>query len=163
MDAAASFDRRAEGGFTREVGSHFLFLSRRLGGPLKLQRATCSYSRPDQSERAITAALTAGSLPVEMTGTVGNTTKDDHNTWTLTGDRGRIRLRDWAIAEREVDDAWQTAPDALPNEKIRPLVLARQLDKIAAMAAGKATNLATLDEALEVQSIVEAILRAPPA
>jgi hypothetical protein len=49
---------------------------------------------------------------------------------------------------------------ALPNEKARPLVLARQLDKVAALTKGLPQNLATLREALEVQDIVEAILRA---
>ena len=53
---------------------------------------------------------------------------------------------------------WAAEPGALPNEKLRPLVLARQLDKIAAMTAGRETNLASLEEALAVQTVVEAIL-----
>ena len=40
------------------------------------------------------------------------------------------------------------------------MVLARQLDKIAAMTAHEPTNLATLAEALDVQRLVEAILAA---
>ena len=160
MDAVSWLDARAEGGFTREVGSHFLFLSRRLFGALQLANATCRYPEPGRSERAIDAGLTAGTLPVHLAGNVGTTPKDDHNTWTLTGTEGRIRLRDWSIAEREVDGQWQAPSDALPNEKMRPMVLARQLDKLAAMTRGEATSLATLDEALEVQRIVEAILKA---
>ena len=159
MDAARWLDGRPEGGFTREVGSHFLFLSRRLCGPLKLQTASCDYPHPGRSERKIQASLIAGTLPVRVSGSVGTTTKDDHNTWTLTGDRGQIRLRDWSFAERAVDGAWQGAVEAIANEKARPLVLARQLDKIAAMTRGEATNLASLSEALEVQICVEAILQ----
>ena len=45
-----------------------------------------------------------------------------------------------------------------PNEQARPLVLARQLDKVAALTRGAAQDLATLDEALRVQEQVEAIL-----
>ena len=41
-------------------------------------------------------------------------------------------------------------------EKVKPI----QLDKVAAMTRGQATDLATLDEALDVQRVVEAILRA---
>jgi len=159
-DAIAWLDGRQDGGFTREVVSHFLFLSRRLFGPLMLHEATCSYPEAGRSERTITARLQAGAMPVTLKGSVGTTPKDDHNTWTLTGSAGRIRLRDWSFAERELDGAWREAPDALPNEKARPLVLARQLDKVAALTRGEATNLATLEDALDVQKIVEAILRA---
>ncbi len=142
------------------IGPNENRLSRRLFGELHLASATCRYPIAGRSERAIDAGLTAGALPVHLAGNVGTTVKDDHNTWTLTGSNGRVRLRDWSIAEREVDGQWQAPSDALPNEKMRPMVHARQLDKVAAMTRGEATNLATLDEALEVQGIVEAILRA---
>ena len=163
MDAVNWLDGRAEGGFTREVGSHFLFLSLRLLGSLKLERARCTYPEHGRSERAIDVMMTAGSLPVTLTGSVGATTKDDQNTWTLTGTKGRIRLRDWSFAEREIDGLWHAPADAVPNEKARPLVLARQLEKIAAMTRGEITNLATLQEALAVQRIVETILASSAA
>jgi predicted dehydrogenase len=159
MAAASWLDGRKEGGFTREVGSHFLFLSRRFFGPLALTSARCDYPEPGKSERAISAELTAGNMPVLITGSVGTTDKDDHNTWTVTGSKGRIRLRDWSIAEREVNGQWQAPDDALPNVKARPMILARQLDKVDRMTRGEAHNLATLDEALEVQTIVEEILK----
>jgi predicted dehydrogenase len=163
MEAAGWLDRTPEGGFTREVGSHFLFLSRRLFGPLQLGAATCDYPDARTSERSITAELRAGNLPVSLTGGVGTTAKDDHNIWTLTGSAGRIRLRDWSIAEREVNGVWQAPPDALPNEIARPLVLRRQLDKVVALTRGQPHNLATLAEALDVQTQVEAILRGAAA
>jgi predicted dehydrogenase len=159
MDAVSWLDRRAEGGFMREVGSHFLFLSRRLIGPLQLKTHSCTYPDPSQSERHVDATFTTGNLPVRLIGSVGSTSVDDHNTWTLTGSKGRIRLRDWSFAERETDGTWAAPATALANEKARPLVLARQLDKIAAMTHGNPTNLATLSEALEVQTCIEAILR----
>jgi predicted dehydrogenase len=159
MDAVSWLDARAEGGFMREVGSHLLFLSRRMFGPLQFISANCAYPDAGKSERAITAELMAGTIPVHVTGGVGATDKDDHNTWTLTGVNGRIRLRDWSIAEREVDGTWQAPSDAMANDVARAGVLKRQLDKIAAMTRGEATNLATLDEALDVQTQVERILR----
>jgi predicted dehydrogenase len=158
-DAAGWLDRRQEGGFTREVVSHFLFLTRRLLGPLVLDESTVSFPDAGRSERAITARLKAGDIPVTLTGRVGETDKADHNLWTAKGAQGAVRLRDWAIAERQEDGAWVEAPGAVPNEVARPLVLARQLDKVAAMSRGRAHDLATLREALEVQEIVEAILR----
>ncbi len=162
-DAAGWLDRRAEGGFTREVVSHFLFLSRRLLGPLAMQERLVQFPPGNfstgGSEFDIRARLTAGSIPVNLTGNVGNTPKDDHNAWTLRCDHGAIRLRDWAFAERQGDDGkFHGDPNALPNERMRPLVLKRQLEAVAAMHAGRPHPLATLHEALDVQEIVEAIL-----
>jgi len=158
QDAASWLARRAEGGFTREVVSHFLFLTRRRLGPLALQAARVSYPDGDGAETAIEARLTAGGIPVTLRGSVGETRADDSNAWTLND---AIRLRDWSVAEqRGADGAWAQAPDAMPNEKMRPLVLKRQLAGVAAMTRGEAHALATLREALEVQEIVEAILAA---
>lgn len=131
-DAAAWLDRPAEGGFTREVVSHFLFLCRRMLGPLRLDSATASFAEDGRSERAVAARLTAGDVPVALTGRVGGTGKPDHNLWTAEGERGAVRLRDWSVAERRgADGSFREAPGALPNEAARPLVLARQLDKVA--------------------------------
>ena len=156
QDAASWLARRAEGGFTREVVSHFLFLTRRQLGKLALLDASTTYPPGDAAETAIHARLTAGGVPVTLTGGVGTTAKDDHNTWTLNG---AIRLRDWSFAEHvQPGGDWVQAPDALPNERMRPLVLRGQLAGVAAMTQGAPHSLATLREALEVQEIVEAIL-----
>ena len=164
--AAAWLDAPAEGGFTREVVSHFLFLARRLLGPLQLLSA--HVDRPadlcaSQTERAITARLLAGTTPVALTGAVGTVTADDHNTWTLAGTLAgqNLRLRDWSWAERGLPDGtWATDPDAAPNERVRPATLRRQLEGVARMTRGEPHHLATLAEALEVQTVVEAILAA---
>jgi predicted dehydrogenase len=160
IDAVNWLDARAQGGFTREVGSHFLFLARRLFGPLTLQTHSVAYPEAGKSERSIAASLTAGSLPVSVSGVVGETDKPDHNIFRITGPKGAIRLRDWSIAEKqEKDGSWREAPDALPNEKMRPLVLKRQLDKVAALTRGADQDLAKLSEAAEVQRVVETILK----
>ena len=95
-----------------------------------------------------------------ITGGVGTTKRDDQNSWTLTGDKGSIRLRDWAIAEHLINGTWTPDPNAMPNERARPLVLKRQLAAVAAMTRGETHPLATLNEAFEVQRIVEGILSA---
>lgn len=161
MDASGWLSRRQQGGFTREVASHFLFLSQRLFGDLLLEDAEVTWPDGDGSETAISALLTAGSIPVRLVGKVGATEKPDHNLWTLEGDAGAVRLRDWAVAEhRRPDGSWAEAANAMPNELARPLVLRRQLDKLAAMVAGREHNLASVREALQVQEAVEGILEA---
>ncbi|MFX8715926.1 hypothetical protein ABTM38_19850, partial [Acinetobacter baumannii] len=56
----------------------------------------------------------------------------------------------------------QEAPDAMPNEKARPLVLRRQLDQVVALTRGEPQKLASIGEALAVQEIVETILKGQP-
>lgn len=110
--------------------------------------------------------LAAGEVPVIVQGAVGKGTADDSNTWTFCEKgppkgKGAIRLRDWSFAERQgPDGAWHADPGALPNEKMRPLVLRRQLEAVARMTRGEAHPLATVAEALEVQTVIEAILHA---
>jgi predicted dehydrogenase len=157
--AASWLDGPAQGGFTREVVSHFLFLARRLLGPLTLVSATAQFPDPGRSERAIEARLLAGALPISLTGSVGTTTEDDSNSFTLTSPAGAIRLRNWAFAERLDGDTWHGDPYAIPHAEARPLVLQRQLDGVARMTHGEPHGLATLAEAFEVQTLVEAILQ----
>jgi predicted dehydrogenase len=160
-DAAAWLDRPEQGGFTREVVSHFLFLTLRLAGPFTLGERFAAFPEAGRSERAIRTQLKAGNVPVTLTGSIGTTPKDDHNVWTLQGSAGAIRLRDWSNAERlDADGIWQKVPNALPHETTRPLVLRRQLEGVAAMTRGAAHPLATLAEAFAVQETVEAILAA---
>ena len=163
-DAVGWLDKPAQGGFTREVVSHFLFLSRRLAGPLHGLSGQglvgkASFPEAGKSERRIAATLQAGDLPVTLAGAVGETAKDDHNIWMLEGDKGAVRLCDWSIAQRRMaDGTWQQAPDALPQAQARPLALKRQLEGVAKLARGEPHHLATLADALNVQEIVEGIL-----
>lgn len=160
VDAAGWLARRKEGGFTREVVSHLLFLTIREIGPLHLLDASVTWTGEDGAESAVEGRLEADGLPVALSGRVGGTEEVDHNLWTLYGSAGAIRLRNWSIAERRrPDGAWEPAEDALPNEKARPLILARQLDKVAAMSRRRPHDLATVGEAFAVQETVEAILR----
>jgi predicted dehydrogenase len=160
QDAASWLDGPEQGGFTREVVSHFLFLSRRIVGPLHEVTAKSFFPEPGKSERRIEATLMAADLPVTLTGSVGTTAKDDHNVWTLEGRDGAVRLCDWSVAERRMPDgSWQADPDAMPNTKARPLVLKRQLEGVAKLVRGEPHHLATLSEALDVQNVVETILR----
>ncbi|CAH1678958.1 Gfo/Idh/MocA family oxidoreductase [Hyphomicrobiales bacterium] len=160
VDAAGWLDGPAQGGFTREVVSHFLFLTRRIAGPFAGLSAKASFPEAGKSERRIEAMLTAGALPVTLSGSVGTTTKDDHNVWTLEGDKGAVRLCDWSRAERRLPDSrWEPDPAALSQNEARPLALRRQLEGVARLTRGEPHHLATLREAFDVQDIVETILK----
>lgn len=155
--AAGWLDGAAEGGFTREVVSHFLFLSRRLLGPLTVKSSEAEHGAQGGTERRVAARLDAGGLPGRLSGSVGGTAQDEHNTWTIQG-VADFRLRDWSIAERQrPDGTWAADPDALPNERMRPLALRRQLEQVVRMTRGEPHHLATLVEAFDVQQVVESI------
>lgn len=164
MDALGWLDKREQGGFTREIASHFLFLTRRLVGPMVLKSASATYPQGDGSETAIRAEIEAGGVPVTLTGSVGTTDKPDHCEWTLKGRDGSVRLADWTRGLKLGEDGeWHEHPDCLPLAETRPILLKGQLDKLAALTAGKPLPegtfpLATVQEALEVQRMVETIL-----
>lgn len=159
-DAASWLNGRAEGGFSREVLSHFLFLTRRLAGPLEMKKAKALYPEdPDACETNVAALVESAGVPVRVAGRVGATAAEDENTFLIIGDAGQIRLRNWSVAELKLfDGTWGEAPNAMPVQEARPLVLQRQLEKLAAMTRGEVHQLATVREALEVQEIVEAML-----
>jgi predicted dehydrogenase len=156
--AASWLAGRAEGGFLREVGSHFLWLAQRIGGTLAVVEGRARFPAEAASEDLVEARFTAGAVPVTLRGEVGRVAAEDTNCCTITWDGGQVRLRDWSLAERWVDGAWVGAPDAVPNARMRPVTLGGQLDKLAALVRGEATDLATLEEALGVQEAVERVL-----
>ena len=148
---------RAEGGFSREVLSHFVFVLQRALGP-----AVVAASKPDfpadgvAAERALTARLEAGGVPVTVAARVGGS-HPDFNRLTLTGSAGAIELHDWfGLRRRHRDGDWLAEGTAQGN---RQAGQAAQLDQLAAMIEGKAHTLPGFAEALAVQETIEAILK----
>jgi predicted dehydrogenase len=159
QQAGTWLSERSEGGFVREVVSHFIFLTQRLAGPLALVTATPTYPRDGiGAETAIEARLVAGSVPVTVRGGVGTTAADDTNSLTLAGSKGAMRLFDWVRLARRERGVWQEV-DFGPGPPIRQRSTAAQLDHFAAMIEGRPHQLATLAEGLAVQNCVEAMLR----
>jgi predicted dehydrogenase len=149
---------RAEGGFVREVVSHFLFLAQRLAGPLAVIEAKPVYP-PDGvgAETAITARLTAGEVPVTLRGAVGTTAAADENECVLTGSAGAFRLHGWYMLQRHVGETWQEV-DFGGGPAIRQRSYMAQLDALAAMLEGRPHRLPSLAEGLGVQRAVETML-----
>ncbi|MBU0724792.1 MAG: Gfo/Idh/MocA family oxidoreductase [Alphaproteobacteria bacterium] len=154
--AAGWLARREEGGFTREVLSHFLFLTRRTLGPLSIRAVKVDYPDDGKSaETGIEAEMRAGEVPVRLIGRVEGE-KDDHNRWTITGDKGALRISDWMTLERFGESGWQPV-DLGPGE-LRPRSVRNQLDQLSLMLKGKPHRLASFEEGYAVQSCVEALL-----
>ncbi len=148
---------RAEGGFTREVLSHFVFVLQRALGPAIVESSRPDYS-PDGvgAERAIEARLSAGGVPVTVQGRVGGSLPD-FNRMTLLGSAGAVEIHDWFGLRRRRGDADWVA-ERSPQEN-RAIGQAAQLDQVVAMVEGRPHSLPGFAEALAVQETIEALLK----
>ena len=147
---------RAQGGYTREVISHFLFVAERLLGPARLVWSRPSY--PDETalcESHIQARLDCGGVPVSILGTSGGIGPDRQEV-VVWGSKRSHRISDFYFLEVTDGGAWAgaLAPDADP----RVTTLQRQLDNVAKWLRGEAHPLASARDALSIQKIIEAML-----
>jgi predicted dehydrogenase len=135
----------AQGGFTREVLSHFVFLALRLFGPATAERLAIA-REPGQAETRLAARLHHAEVVVDIDAAVAGEIADD-NLFELGGTRDRAALRRWA----QLEHGGQT------GERVDALPLT--LDALAGLTEGRAdTGLATVDEGLGVVRLVEALL-----
>ena len=135
----------AQGGFTREVLSHFVFLSLRLFGPATAERVAIERA-PGQAETRLRARLHHAAVTVEIDAAVQGEIADD-NAFELVGRQDRAALRRWAHLEHGGHTSDRI--DALPLT----------LDALAALVEGRTdTGLASVDEGLAVVRIIEALL-----
>lgn len=149
---------RAEGGYTREVISHFLFLSERFLGPLTLTWAHPSYpADPALCESQILARLeTADGRPVSVLGTVGGA-QPDRQEVTVKGTGTSFRFSEFYQLWKSAGGAWEKAFD-FPDTPSRVEALQRQLGDLDKCVRGEPHLLATPAEALRVQVLIEGML-----
>jgi predicted dehydrogenase len=136
----------AEGGFTREVLSHFAFQALRLFGQgsvadVELQRASGS------TETALRARWVHPRVEVMIDAAVGGEIADD-NRFEVVGHQGRVALTSWSRLEYQ----GQTS-ERVDNT-------AQTLDGLAALMEGHTDHgLASVDEATSVVQCIESMLR----
>lgn len=148
---------RAEGGFSREVLSHFVFVLQRALGQATVELTQQDYPADGvASERALKARLKAGGVPVTVEAQVGGK-HPDFNRMTLVGSTGAIEIHDWfGLRRRRNDGDW--IPEGTPQSN-RPVGQSGQLDQLVAMIEGRAHTLPSFAEALAVQETIEAMLK----
>jgi predicted dehydrogenase len=153
---------RDEGGYTREVISHFLFLAGRFLGPLTLQQALPRYPQdPALCELDMLARLTTvDGKPVTVMATTGGQ-QPDRQEVTVRGSRMNHQFREFFQLWRSDGGPWVEAVD-WRTEDPRTSALQRQLSEVDLWLRGKPHKLATCEEALAVQELVEAMLVGKP-
>lgn len=148
---------RDEGGMTREVISHFLFFSERILGPLSLVWARPGYpADPKLCETHLLARLeNEQGLPVSVMASVGGA-QPDRQEVTVKGSKASHRIADfYAVSTSDGGAFERVTPEGIDP---RSTSLRAQLDDLEAMIGGRPHRLATLEEALRVQRLIEAML-----
>ncbi|PWK55870.1 Gfo/Idh/MocA family protein [Roseicyclus mahoneyensis] len=149
---------RDEGGMTREVISHFLFFSERILGPLSVVWAHPSYpADPQLCETHLLARLeSAAGVPVTIMASVGGA-QPDRQELTIKGSLTSRRISDFYVDARSDGGPFEEIAER-PSDP-RAVSLRAQLDDLLLCIAGKPNRLATPDEALRVQKLVEGMLK----
>jgi len=141
--AGAWLSSAAEGGFTREVCSHFLFQAGRMFGP-----GRCAMSRVERgaagTETAIAARIAYRDVTLEIDGKIGDAV-DDYNRFEVIGSKGRAALVDWERLEYDG-----------PANSLTPII--SMLDALADMLDGRTHELAQFAEGAAVVDLIETML-----
>jgi predicted dehydrogenase len=155
---AAWLAERAEGGFVREVFSHFVYLIERLFGPARLEHASVLYpADPELCETQFLARLNCAGVRVSAAGGSGGV-GPDRVEFTLWGSKRSYRLWDWNRLRSSEGGPWRDELTHLADP--RQDGYRRMLDNFRAFLAGEAHTMPSFRDALSVQEIVEEILRA---
>jgi len=152
---------RDQGGWIREVLSHFLFLAQRALGPLSLEHAAVTFPDGPSGELCesdATARFTSPRGSIVLMGTSGGAGPDVVDL-TVRGSLRAVRIWDWYRLQDADTGEWS---DLLGHDRaeLGAAAYAAQLAELAAMVAGDPTGIATFREALNVQELVEALLHA---
>jgi predicted dehydrogenase len=136
-----------EGGFTREVVSHYVFLANRLFGPGVLQHASVTRGAAG-TESALSAELRHGEVPFRLDAAIGGD-RDDDIRFVVTGSAGEIAIVDWQHLVVSHGLEQELGPDHPASAP---------LDHLSLMLEGRPHQLATLEEGCRVVETIEAML-----
>ena len=148
---------KAEGGMTREVISHFLFFSERVLGQLELKWAKVVYPKNDLlCETDVLARLeTQDGKCVNILASVGGV-QPDRQEMTIRGTKTSRRVSEF-YKDFESNGGEFLSLRNEPKDP-RAVSLKAQLDHLFLNYKRMPNQLASLDEAYRVQTLIEAIL-----
>lgn len=150
--AGAWLSGREDGGFVREVVSHFVYLTERLVGNLELVAAMTTYADDEgAAESDIDADFLIGEIPVKLVGNVGQV-EADHVEWILHGSKKSFRVLNWNFFFEGDGENWREI--VFDAAEVRRL----HMDEIAKLAEGKPHALADFAMGLRVQETIEGLL-----
>lgn len=162
--AGAWLAERTEGGFSREVLSHFIFVLQRVLGQAQVLASQVDYPADGLSaETGLRAQLRADGVPVQIEGRVGpEVGVPDRNRMHWRASEGEIELREW-FGLSEQRRGGKAEPLGLfqgESDSLRTQAQADQLEQWVALIEGRSHALPGFAEALAVQETIEALLAA---
>ena len=158
-NAAAWLSKRAEGGFTREVVSHYVYLTERLFGKAELMASHAHYpdgAGGENAESHLLAQLRCGDISVSLAASVGGT-GPDLVEYTVWGSRRSYRIFDWNQLFSSDGEEWERGLAHIVDP--REEGYRRMLDNFVAQLEGRPHTMASFAQALSVQELVEAMLK----
>jgi predicted dehydrogenase len=146
---------RVEGGFTREVISHWIYLSLRLFGPAGGVFAHSHYPEEESlAENRIIAEIDFNGTPALLNAGIGGRGPVGME-YTMWGSKRSLRLFSEGGMRVHEADGWRPF---LGTEKPSISDRVRVLDNLADLLDGKPNSAATLGQAFDVQCVIEEIL-----
>jgi predicted dehydrogenase len=145
--------QREQGGFIREVFSHFGYLTDRLLGPVVATEVGVTFpTDPRVSEVVARGLLHCGEVPVNVSGRVGVAAPEDYE-WILWGSRRSFVLRNWANLSVSDGGDWSVVDLSGVGASSESTRLTLFAD---AIRGNRPDGLADFAAALRVQEAVEA-------
>lgn len=141
----------AQGGFVREVLSHFIYLTDRLLGPLTVEHVSADFPAA-QAELAARGVLRAGAVPVHVSAFSGLAGPEIYE-WTIWGTERSLRLGQWALLSTSDGGAWEPVALEQTGSDYTRLSLFAQ-----AVRGEHPHDLANFESGLRVAEVIEAFL-----
>jgi predicted dehydrogenase len=148
--------KREQGGFVREVLSHYVYLTERLFGRTRVRHATVRYPQDGTSaETQVLADLDCNGIAVSVAGGTGGV-GPDRVEYIVWGTQTSYRLYDWNRLQSSTGDQW--IEELTEIEDPRQEGYARLLSNFRALLDGKQNTMPSFRDGLSVQSVIEQIL-----
>lgn len=148
--------RREQGGFVREVLSHYVYLSERLFGHTSVRHASVRYPRDGVSaETQVLADLDCNGIAVSVAGGIGGV-GPDRAEYTVWGTQTSYRLYDWNRLQSSTGDGWIEELTDIENPRQEGYM--RMLSNFQALLNGKPHTMPSFRDGLSVQTAIEKIL-----
>lgn len=150
---ATWLSRSEQGGFVREVLSHFVYLTDRVLGPLTVESVSSDFPEPGAAEVAARGVLRGSGVPVHVSAFSGLAGPEVYE-WTAWGTERSLRLGQWALLSTSDGGPWEPVPLEQTGSDYSRLTLFAQ-----AVRGEHPRDLADFASGQRVAEVVEAFLR----
>jgi len=153
---AGWLSKRAEGGFTREMISHHAYLTLMLLGTPRLNGQVLAHFGPeDGAENLMMAVWDTDMGRVTVSGAVGGN-RQDTVSYRILGSKGCLRFDNWYNLLLENMDGTEEVLNV--TERAPTAAYQGQLDQLAHQFDTSEKRLASFDDALIVQKLIEGMV-----